>query len=224
MSVLFRSEWLSIHCVTAVIVSIHYVCIEYAYWFACISITGSVDGRFSCRAQLAHHTGAVMGLACMSVTTTAGETITICSTSADNNVGIWRATVDESTTSTSDAFTLLQTISMGNGFALALALSVLPASDGSLVPVLAIGGDDAKIRVYTEAPQTSTETTSTEVFRFGVAVPGHEDWVRTLAFAATLPMGVDAESPPRAPASAPGTKPTHRIPCVRVNGCQLWSF
>eukprot|EP00041_Stephanoeca_diplocostata_P005627 m.65244 g.65244 ORF g.65244 m.65244 type:complete len:1053 (+) comp15910_c0_seq8:220-3378(+) len=181
---------------------------------------GSSDGRFSCRATLAHHSGAVMGLACLSQRTGACETITVCSASADNSVGIWRANIDDTCTSTSDSFALLQTISMGNGFALALALSVLPASDGSPVPVLAIGGDDAKIRVYTEAPRPHEGAASTEVFRFGVAVPGHEDWVRTLAFAATLPMGVDAESPPSG--TPPGTPALYLASGAQDTYIRVW--
>lgn len=65
-------------------------------------------------------------------------------------------------------FRLVETISFGSGFALAVALATLPGTSNT--PVLAVGGDDCAVRLYV-AEQIG------DPFQLAVALRGHDDWV-----------------------------------------------
>lgn len=65
-------------------------------------------------------------------------------------------------------FRLVETISFGSGFALAVALATLPGTSNT--PVLAVGGDDCAVRLYV-AERIG------DPFQLAVALRGHDDWV-----------------------------------------------
>eukprot|EP00040_Diaphanoeca_grandis_P030278 m.178631 g.178631 ORF g.178631 m.178631 type:complete len:887 (+) comp31948_c0_seq1:111-2771(+) len=90
--------------------------------------------------------------------------------SSDNSVKIWRVTVGQ------DAQELLQTISYGAGLPLSIAATTLVDS----TPLLAVGTDDTKIRLYAlQLHHTSSQPSFVEMS----VIPGHQDWVRSLSFA-----------------------------------------
>jgi elongator complex protein 2 len=96
-------------------------------------------------------------------------------------------------------YSAVQTVSFGSGFALAVALATLP-NDPS-IPVLAVGGDDFFVRLYVfqstaaesaaggcgDPPPTSASFGGE--FALVAQLPGHQDWIRSLAFA-TFDSGV----------------------------------
>jgi len=62
-------------------------------------------------------------------------------------------------------------VSFGKGFILAVALSVLP---GTTVPVIACGGEDSRVHLFTENGNQFVKVQS---------LLGHEDWIRGVEFA-----------------------------------------
>ncbi|XP_070565909.1 elongator complex protein 2-like [Ptychodera flava] len=95
----------------------------------------------------------------------------LATTSVDSTVKIWRRKDGE------DQFELLQSISQGNGFALDVAWFLLP---GTTVPILALGGDECKVKLYVQDGDKFVKVHS---------LYGHEDWVRGLEFA----VGADGD-------------------------------
>eukprot|EP00794_Sanderia_malayensis_P003668 gene3668-4185_t len=93
------------------------------------------------------------------------ETNILVSSSADSSVIIWkRISADHS------EFAAMQTLSLGNGFALSLALTKLPGTES---PLLACGCDDTKIHLFAE---------KSEHFEKLQVVKGHEDWIQSMDF------------------------------------------
>ncbi|XP_021092342.1 elongator complex protein 2 isoform X2 [Heterocephalus glaber] len=88
----------------------------------------------------------------------------IVSASSDSTVRFWSKKGSE--------VTCLQTLTFGNGFALALSLFFLPNTD---VPVLACGDDDCKIHLFVQ---------QNDQFQKVLFLCGHEDWIRGVEWAA----------------------------------------
>eukprot|EP00055_Hartaetosiga_balthica_P005331 m.15465 g.15465 ORF g.15465 m.15465 type:complete len:823 (+) comp4482_c0_seq1:89-2557(+) len=96
-----------------------------------------------------------------------GSSIAVA-TSGDQNTYIYRRSGEES----GDGFSLLQTLSTPHHYFLTTALAILPQSSSV---VLACGGDDMKVHLYTQISAASQ-------FQFQDALLGHEDWVQGLDF------------------------------------------
>ncbi|KAJ7377066.1 Elongator subunit elp2 [Desmophyllum pertusum] len=120
------------------------------------------DCTWEVSAILEGHQGAVNSVA--AITDKRTRTI-IVSASADSSVRIWDRKQP------GNAFTCLQTVSFGNGFILALAISIFPET---AVPVIACGGEDSKVHLFTEKDDKFVKVQS---------LPGHEDWIRGAEFA-----------------------------------------
>nr|XP_058967609.1 elongator complex protein 2-like [Pocillopora verrucosa]XP_058967610.1 elongator complex protein 2-like [Pocillopora verrucosa] len=126
------------------------------------------DYTWKVSSVLEGHQGAVNAVAAVilpvSDNSRATRTI-IVSASADSSVRIWERKQTEGN------FTCLQTVSYGNGFILAVAISLLP---GTSVPVIACGGEDCKVHLFTEKDNK---------FMKVQGLLGHEDWIRGTNFA-----------------------------------------
>jgi elongator complex protein 2 len=68
-----------------------------------------------------------------------------------------------------------EVLSWGAGLPVSVALSKLSSAGGDLV--LAVGGDDAKIRLYTKVAAAGSK------FELSCTLSGHDDWIRALSFA-----------------------------------------
>lgn len=83
-------------------------------------------------------------------------------------------------------WTLLDRVVFGPGIApgqlpISVSLQLMPGQD---VPILAVGGDDAKIRLFCfVASGGGGEGASAASFKLMTTLTGHEDWVRSVAFA-----------------------------------------
>ncbi|XP_060064524.1 elongator complex protein 2-like [Ylistrum balloti] len=137
-------------------------------------VSGSVDttaivwqkqqGQYKSIATLKGHTGPINSVAALTVPAEDGLSDTyVVTTSADSQVKIWRRKGD-------DDYNLLQTLSYGSGFALDVALTVIPKSH---IPVLACGCDDQKIHLYVLQEDQFTKV---------ISLQGHEDWIRAVDF------------------------------------------
>ncbi|KAH8830798.1 WD40-repeat-containing domain protein [Flagelloscypha sp. PMI_526] len=81
--------------------------------------------------------------------------------SSDSSLKVWTVT---------DSLEHIQTIRLGGKYPIAVALSSLP---GSTARVLAVSGTDRNIQLWVKS--------SNEFIR-SATLPGHEDWIRSLAF------------------------------------------
>ncbi|KAF8842300.1 WD40 repeat-like protein [Paxillus ammoniavirescens] len=100
--------------------------------------------------------------------------------SSDSSVKIWNITDERESHKVEEA----QVISLQGRYPLALAVTTLPHSQAI---ILAIAGTDRNVNIWTRSEKS---------FVRSVTLPGHEDWVRALAFSpATLP----AETAPHDP-------------------------
>ncbi|KAM4685227.1 elongator complex protein 2 isoform 5-T6 [Amazona ochrocephala] len=88
----------------------------------------------------------------------------IASAASDSTVRIWSRQGSEAK--------CIEILQFGNGFVMDVCLSFLP---GSNVPVLACGGDDCKISLYIQ---------QNDRFQKTLMLPGHEDWIRGIEWAA----------------------------------------
>ncbi|XP_069111891.1 elongator complex protein 2-like [Argopecten irradians] len=136
-------------------------------------VSGSVDttaivwrkqrDKYEAIATLKGHTGPINSVAGLTVPSEDGASSTyIVTTSADSQVKVWRKTGEGD-------YVLLQTLSYGTGFALDVALTVIPKTN---LPVLACGCDDQKIRILLQDDQ----------FTKVISLQGHEDWIRAVDF------------------------------------------
>ncbi|OZJ05779.1 hypothetical protein BZG36_01299 [Bifiguratus adelaidae] len=130
----------------------------------------NAQGEWINSALLEGHTAAIDALACMRARSITSDSDLIATGSGDGTVKIWRRTVQSDE---KDQVELLQTIDTGSTYCTALAMSYLP---GTQVPILATGNTDLKIRIY-------TFDVNSQQFHNALSLPGHEDWVRGLAFA-----------------------------------------
>lgn len=85
--------------------------------------------------------------------------------SSDSSVKIWKIEQGEK-----DHIEQIQTIDLQGRYPLALAMTTLPQSKAT---ILAISGTDRNVNIWTR---------SENLFVRSATLPGHEDWVRTLAF------------------------------------------
>ncbi|KAI1792859.1 WD40 repeat-like protein [Ganoderma leucocontextum] len=84
---------------------------------------------------------------------------------SDGTVKVWKIHEDKT-----DAPVELQTINLKKGYPLSLALSTLP---GTTAVILAIGSTDRNVHLWIRSDDT---------FVPAAILPGHEDWVKCLAF------------------------------------------
>ncbi|XP_022096823.1 elongator complex protein 2-like isoform X2 [Acanthaster planci] len=138
-------------------------------------VSGSQDGviivwrrtgtQYQQHARLTGHTGAVTAVEAVHLPDSDGQlspssSTLVASVSGDSTVKLWqRADIG-------GEFSCQQSIALGSGFALDVALHVLP---GTSVPLLVLGGDDMKLHFYQEAGGHFTKCLS---------LGGHEDWIR----------------------------------------------
>ncbi|XP_073239641.1 elongator complex protein 2-like [Porites lutea] len=125
------------------------------------------DYQWKVCAILEGHEGAVNSVAAMTIQVSknnADMKTIIVSASADSSVRIWERI------GSGDKFTCLQTLSFGKGFILAVAVSILP---GTVVPVIACGGEDSKVHLFTQKYDKFVKVQS---------LLGHEDWIRGVEF------------------------------------------
>ncbi|KAI9574602.1 WD40-repeat-containing domain protein [Boletus coccyginus] len=91
--------------------------------------------------------------------------------SSDSSVKIWTI-IDEQDTPKVE---MVQVISLQGKYPLALSVTTLPRSQAT---ILAIAGTDRNVHIWTRSDSN---------FVRSVALPGHEDWVRALAFCSPTP-------------------------------------
>eukprot|EP00038_Savillea_parva_P004053 m.133558 g.133558 ORF g.133558 m.133558 type:complete len:1074 (-) comp11360_c0_seq2:78-3299(-) len=140
-----------------------------------VDTTSQSGGEWHVVATLTGHTGAVTCVDAMEATVSAPAVV--CSGSADGTLRVWTAG-DQGSESGNGHYTAVQTVSFGSGFVLALTLATLPHSE---VPLLAVGGDDCRVRLYVYRASATEEPADGAAFVPVVTLAGHEDWVRSLA-------------------------------------------
>ncbi|KAI9317414.1 WD40-repeat-containing domain protein [Dichotomocladium elegans] len=125
-------------------------------------------GEWINSATMTGHTGAVEAIGCMRSESILGDRDLIVTGGADGTIRVWeRIVVDDS----HDQVTQLQVLDCGNKYPTSLALAYLP---GTKVPVLACGHTDKKISIFVQQ-QSKFEKVH--------VLQGHDNWVRSLAFA-----------------------------------------
>uniref|UniRef100_W5K7J8 Elongator complex protein 2 n=1 Tax=Astyanax mexicanus TaxID=7994 RepID=W5K7J8_ASTMX len=117
------------------------------------------DGKFAAAAVCSGHSGPVCAVD--AVPLRSGQLL-LASASSDSTVKLWTF---------SDGAECLQTISFGSSFMMDVSLALLPDSE----PVLACGGDDSKVILYVQLNGQ---------FQKVLTLQGHEDWVRSVEWAA----------------------------------------
>ncbi|CAM0135097.1 unnamed protein product [Umbelopsis sp. WA50703] len=133
-------------------------------------------------ATLTGHNGAIDTLACMrSLSIDNSEGDLVATGSGDGTIKIWRRTIQDENT---DNVECIQTIDCGVKYPTALAMSYLP---GTTTPILATGNTDKKISIYIYQTDSSSFTKS-------LALPGHDNWIRSLQFATYTEGSEDATS------------------------------
>ncbi|KAI8394027.1 WD40-repeat-containing domain protein [Radiomyces spectabilis] len=130
-------------------------------------------------ATLQGHTGAIETLGCMRASVIDTDKDLIATGSADGTIRIWERTVVDDTT---DNVMCVQTLQCDLKYPLAMALSYLP---GTKVPVLATGHTDKRIFIY-------IFQASKGGFEMAHTLQGHDNWVRSLAFATYTGETADA--------------------------------
>ncbi|KIJ20201.1 hypothetical protein PAXINDRAFT_160820 [Paxillus involutus ATCC 200175] len=100
--------------------------------------------------------------------------------SSDSSVKIWNIIDERESHKLEEA----QVISLQGRYPLALAVTTLPYSQAI---ILAIAGTDRNVNIWTRSEKS---------FVRSVTLPGHEDWVRALAF---RPVTLSAETTPHDP-------------------------
>ncbi|RUS29085.1 WD40-repeat-containing domain protein [Jimgerdemannia flammicorona] len=148
-------------------------------------------------ATLTGHTGGIDAIGCMRAPSIAGEPDLLATGSGDGTIRVWeRRVVDDET----DEVTCVQVIQCGVKYPLSLAISYLP---GSNVPILASGTTDKHITIYISQRDPSSSPSVAQFVR-SLALQGHDNWVRSLAFATYTP-------PPRGTYHAPSPNPHHTM-------------
>ncbi|KAI8140023.1 WD40-repeat-containing domain protein [Fennellomyces sp. T-0311] len=129
-------------------------------------------------ATLEGHQGAVEAIGCMRSSSIAADQDDLIATgAADGTIRVWKRHIKSDT---EDEVSLVQVIECGNKYPTALALSYLPDSK---VPVLACAHTDKKITIY---------VFQGDKFEKGHILQGHDNWVRSLAFATYTGSNEDA--------------------------------
>ncbi|KAI6003932.1 WD40-repeat-containing domain protein [Pisolithus albus] len=141
------------------------------------------EGRWSCTVSFEAHSKPISALAvCDNVLATG---------SSDSSVKIWNIKQG----SEKDELDECQTIDLSGRYPLAVAMSTLPKSRAT---ILAVGSTDRNVNVWTR---------SENLFVRSASLPGHEDWVRALAFRSpsSLDGGADGDPLVLASGSQDGT-------------------
>ncbi|XP_030846506.1 elongator complex protein 2 isoform X2 [Strongylocentrotus purpuratus] len=156
-------------------------------------VSGSTDGalilwrgsvsELALSSVLSGHTGSVTAVDAIAIPTSSDSGFTrrtlIVSASTDSTVRIWERRERKEQGGTEGGgggaegelvFVEKQCISFGSGFAVDVAMTVISSGN---VPLLAVGGDDCKVHLYTEINGVFTRVQS---------LSGHEDWIRGLDF------------------------------------------
>ena len=131
------------------------------------------------------HTGSVN---CADVLV-AGNQAFIATASTDGTARVYRHVQDsaDEAVAANGGWRCVDTINFGSGIRpgqlpISVSLAMMP---GTSVPVLAVGGDDAKIRVFCGVPSDDEPAAAGGGCKFQLmtTLTGHEDWVRSLTFA-----------------------------------------
>ncbi|CAO3688448.1 unnamed protein product [Umbelopsis ramanniana] len=129
------------------------------------------SGNWINSCTLTGHSAGIDTIACVraaSIDDSHGDLI--ATGSGDGTIKIWRRKEEDEY---KDGYECLQTIDCGVKYPTALALSYLP---GTSIPILAAGNTDRKISIYIYQPVS-------DAFNKSLALPGHDNWIRSLQFA-----------------------------------------
>ncbi|XP_077362438.1 elongator complex protein 2 isoform X2 [Festucalex cinctus] len=119
------------------------------------------NGKFVLSVECKGHTDAVCAVDALY----AGTGILVASAAADSGVRLWLC-------GDAKEAECLHSLTFGGGFMMDVSLALLP---GTKVPVLACGGDDSRVHLYTvQAPEKKVQRVT--------MLQGHEDWVRGVAW------------------------------------------
>ncbi|XP_077165816.1 elongator complex protein 2 isoform X2 [Paroedura picta] len=131
----------------------------------CLILWETRSGELVNYTRLEGHTEAVYALDVISLPNESSSELNLLVVSAgsDSTVRVWSRHGTEAK--------CLQALQFGNGFVMAVSLSLLPGSD---VPILACGGDDCRIHLYTQQDGQ---------FQKQLVLRGHEDWIRGVEWA-----------------------------------------
>uniref|UniRef100_A0A8C9T233 Elongator complex protein 2 n=1 Tax=Scleropages formosus TaxID=113540 RepID=A0A8C9T233_SCLFO len=120
---------------------------------------------FTQRTRCVGHSAPVFAVDAVYVDNENGSQILIASAASDSTVKLWLYNNGQAN--------CLQTLSFGSGFVMDVSLALLP---GCRVPILACGGDDCHVHLFVQRDDQFEKVHS---------LPGHEDWVRGVQWAAT---------------------------------------
>ncbi|GAA5895240.1 hypothetical protein JCM8208_005945 [Rhodotorula glutinis] len=136
-----------------------------------------LDGQWTTLAVLpAAHSGSVSAVEAVEMVRDGGDKAYLVLTGgSDAVVKVW-------TVSLEGKVSLVQTLSLKGKIPLALALTNLPSSSSF---VLAVGGTETRVQLYTSAQQKLE-------FRKSLSLEGHTDWVRCLSFTTPIPSSADS--------------------------------
>ncbi|KPV74938.1 uncharacterized protein RHOBADRAFT_44457 [Rhodotorula graminis WP1] len=142
-----------------------------------VRIWTQLDRQWTTLAVLpAAHSGSVSAVEAVEILRDGGEKEYLVLTGgSDGVVKVW-------TVSLEGKASLAQTISLKGKIPLALALTNLPSSSSFL---LAVGGTEARVQLYTSSQQNLE-------FRKSLSLEGHADWVRCLSFTTPIPPSADS--------------------------------
>ncbi|XP_018587314.2 elongator complex protein 2 [Scleropages formosus] len=126
---------------------------------------GQKPDMFTQRTRCVGHSAPVFAVDAVYVDNENGSQILIASAASDSTVKLWLYNNGQAN--------CLQTLSFGSGFVMDVSLALLP---GCRVPILACGGDDCHVHLFVQRDDQFEKVHS---------LPGHEDWVRGVQWAAT---------------------------------------
>ncbi|XP_051926545.1 elongator complex protein 2 [Hippocampus zosterae] len=118
------------------------------------------NGKFVQSVQCKGHTGAVCAVDALY----AGASILVASAAADSSVRLWLC-------GDANEAVCLDSLTFSSGFVMDVSLALLPSTK---VPVLACGGDDARVHLFVQSREKKLQRVMT--------LQGHEDWVRGVAW------------------------------------------
>ncbi|GAA5950694.1 hypothetical protein JCM21900_000482 [Sporobolomyces salmonicolor] len=171
------------------------------------------EGEWTTVATLSGHAGSISSVEALRLPSDGGEgRLLVLTGGSDAVIQVWVVTA-------SGAAESAQKIDCKGKIPLELALSYLPASSSL---VLAVGGTETRIQLYTGAPSDKPS------FRKSLSLEGHTDWIRCLSF--TTPIQIPAEQPASSPSTSSST--TYDISPGEVllasgsqdNYIRLWRF
>ncbi|KAG9286739.1 hypothetical protein G9A89_012289 [Geosiphon pyriformis] len=128
----------------------------------------SSNKRWVNSAVLIGHTGAINTLGVVRGRSILGTKDLVVTGSADGTIKIWQRSIENDL---EDHIECIQTINFGARYPLSLALSYLPDSK---VLIMACGSTDKRIYLYIQ---------KNGMFHESLLLQGHENWIRSLAFA-----------------------------------------